>query len=47
MRRASGSGRYYEPLPQYGSAETLEEENDAMTDDLKDSVVAEITVIRY
>ena len=38
MRRANGSGRYYEPLPQYCGADTLEEENDAMTDELKDKV---------
>jgi blocked-early-in-transport protein 1 len=38
MRRANGIGRYYEPLPQYGSADTLEEEKDAMTDELKDKV---------
>jgi len=44
MRRASASGRYYESLPWCGSADTLEEENDAMTDE---SAVTEITVIRY
>ncbi|GFG38874.1 hypothetical protein Cfor_02181 [Coptotermes formosanus] len=38
MRRSNGSGRYYEPVPQYSSGDALEEDNDAMADELKDKV---------
>ncbi|KDR09963.1 BET1-like protein [Zootermopsis nevadensis] len=38
MRRSNGSGHYYEPLPQYAGGETLEQQNDAMADELKDKV---------
>jgi blocked-early-in-transport protein 1 len=38
MRRANGSGHHYEPLSQYSGGDTVEQQNDAMTDDLKDKV---------
>jgi blocked-early-in-transport protein 1 len=38
MRRANGSGHYYEPLPQYIGGDTLEQQNDAMTDELREKV---------
>lgn len=38
MRGSNGSGRYYEPVPQYSSGDALEEDNDAMADELKDKV---------
>jgi blocked-early-in-transport protein 1 len=38
MRRANGSGHYYEPLPQYIGGDTVEQQNDVMTDELKDKV---------
>ncbi|PSN49925.1 BET1 protein [Blattella germanica] len=38
MRRANGAGHYYEPVPQYSGTDNLEQENDLMTDELKDKV---------
>jgi blocked-early-in-transport protein 1 len=37
MRRANGGGRYYKVVPPY-TGDTLEQQNDAMTDELKDKV---------
>jgi blocked-early-in-transport protein 1 len=38
MRRANGSGPYYQPLSQYSDTDTLAQQNDAMTDELKGKV---------
>ena len=38
MRRANGSGQYYQPLPQYSGSDSLEQDNDLMADELKDKV---------
>jgi blocked-early-in-transport protein 1 len=38
MRRANGNSHYYQPLSQYSDRDTLEQQNDAMTDELKGKV---------
>jgi blocked-early-in-transport protein 1 len=38
MRRANGSGHYYQPVSQHSDGETLEQQNNAMTDELKSKV---------
>lgn len=38
MRRANGSGYYYQPLSQYSDRDMLEQQNDAMADELKGKV---------
>lgn len=38
MRRANGSGHYYQPLSQYSDGDMVEQQNDAMTDELKSKV---------
>ncbi|PNF27354.1 BET1-like protein [Cryptotermes secundus] len=38
MRRANGSGHYYQPLSQYSDQDTVEQQNDALADELKGKV---------